>query len=618
MTLDYLQPPTGAGHCYGTLDYDAERNQFVIHGEAAMREMARRLFPGAEVRRADTRDEWGTVREVGNTLRFGSTRRVVGDLNWFLLRYPLEIRCKEVFEEAREQAVAHAERRTANADLGAVVPPAEFTGQLFPYQQVGVNYLCANERTLLADGMGLGKTWTALGAAARTGRYPVLVVCQTQVQRQWQRVIGSLFDLPGTGQEVIGETPWARAVRKGRALAPILKGLTPYAIPATPFTILHYGLLAAWRPALEERGYPVVIFDEVQELRHTGTGKYSAASLLSSAATCVWGLSGTPIYGYGGEIWNVMNAIDLHCLGSSDAFSREWCTGYGERIIPQPDVLGDYLRREGLMLRRRQAEVQPDLPPVLRRVQDVDHDEDVHAALMREAVACAQGFNQLEWHRRGRAARDIDRQSRYASGIAKAYQVGAFVAGLLAAGERPLVFAWHHDVHDILREMLAAYRPAMLTGRETTAQKDAALQRFVDGAADVAILSLRTAAGLDGLQARATCVVMAELDWSPAVHGQCETRAARLGVAAGIAEIPSFYCVARTGYDSTMMDVLGLKTAQFLGIMGDDPETAEERKKQDEAVAQRIRLLVERLAGHSVEWVYRARDIVDEMREERA
>lgn len=617
MTLDYLREPTGEGHCYGRLEFDAERNRFIIAGEPAMREMARRLFPGADVVRQNTYHDDNTVEER-TVLRFDNTRRAAGDLNWLMLRYPLEVCCPVEFAAARERAVAHAERRVRNADLVAVVPPVEFTGKLFPYQQVGVSYLCANERTLLADGMGLGKTWTALGAAAQAGKYPVLIVCQTQVQRQWQRVIGGLFDLPGTGQEIIGETPWARAVRKGRALAPILKGLTPYAIPTTPFTIVHYGLLAAWRKTLEERGYPVVIFDEVQELRHTGTGKYSAASLLSSAATCVWGLSGTPIYGYGGEIWNVLNAIDMHCLGSSDAFSREWCTGYGERVIEKPDVLGDYLRREGLMLRRRKVEVQPDLPPVLRRVQDVDHDEGVHAELMREAVTAARGFNQLAWHRRGQEARNIDRMSRYAAGMAKAHQVGAFIAGLIEAGERPLVFAWHHDVHDVLRDTLAAYRLSVLTGRETTAQKDAALQRFVDGKANAAILSLRTAAGLDGLQARATCIVMAELDWSPAVHGQCETRAARLGVAADITEIPSFYCVSQTGYDSTMMDVLGLKTAQFMGIMGDEPETAEERRAQDVAVAQRIQLLIGRLAGEAVQLRVGAEEMVEVMRKEGA
>jgi len=580
-TPDHLVEPSLGGHIYGVLKYAKGRKRFQISGEPAMRELARRLFPGSNV----TRD----------MLEFDDTRRAAGDLNWFLLRYPLKVKCPKELSAARTRAVEHAHRRTSNADLKPVTPPSEFTSKLFPYQESGVSFLAANERTILADGMGLGKTWTSLAAAAHVGKYPVLVVCQSHLCRQWQRVIGSLFDLPHAGQGALLETPWERMTRRGAAMAPILRTQTPYNIPKTPFTIIHYGLLCHWRRELEAHGYPVVIFDEVQELRHTGSLKYSAGSILSSAADCVWGLSGTPIYGYGQEIWNVMNAVDFHCLGSSDAFSREWCEGYGSKIISDPVVLGDYLQREGLMLRRRWQEVHPDMPPVRRHVQDVDHDEGLHTELMRAAVEKARGFGQMDYFDRGRAARDIDRMSRYAAGVSKVHQVAEFVGALLEAGEVPLVFAWHHKVHDALCDTLKKYEPSVLTGRQTEKQKDKGLQRFIDGHTNMALMSLRTAAGLDGLQARATCVVNAELDWSPAVHGQCETRIARLGTPDELSEVPSYYCVSKTGYDAVMMDALGLKTSQFVGIMGDEPESVEERKAQDEAVARRIQTLIRRI-----------------------
>lgn len=585
-TPDHLVVPSLVGHRYGTLVYDEEKNRFCIAGEPAMMEAARRLFPGANVNR--------------KFLAFHNTRRVAEDLNWFLLRYPLDVKCDEALSAARVAAIEHAIRRSTNANISAVRPPSEFVGKLFPYQEEGVGFLLANERTILADGMGLGKTWTALAAAAAAGKYPVLVVVQTQVQRQWQRMIGALFDMPGTEPQREGESDWKFAKRRGAALAPILRTRTPHEIPKTLFAIIHYGLLAPWKDALLKHGFPVTIFDEVQELRHTGTGKYSAASLLSSDAERAWGLSGTPIYGYGTEIWSVTNALDFNCLGSEESFSREWCTGYGNKVVAQPVVLGDHLRREGLMLRRRWTEVRPQMPRVVRHVQDVEHDEGLHAKMMEAAVAQARSYKGLEWYNRGKVARYIDRESRHAAGVCKAPAVAAFVASLIAAGERPLVFAWHHDVHDILIEKLADFKIAVLTGRETEKQKDAALDRFIDGTALVADLSLRTAAGLDGLQTRATCTVSAELDWSPAIHGQCETRIARVGAPDEMTEVPSYYCVSQTGYDQVMMDVLGLKSAQFHGIVGDEPESAEERKDQAEAVARRILTLIERLSGGSL------------------
>ena len=54
-----------------------------------------------------------------------------------------------------------------------------------------------------------------------------------------------------------------------------------------------------------------MIFDEIQELRHGGTEKYSAASLLAEECERVIGLSGTPIYNKGSEIWNVVNILDM-------------------------------------------------------------------------------------------------------------------------------------------------------------------------------------------------------------------------------------------------------------------------------------------------------------------
>ena len=52
------------------------------------------------------------------------------------------------------------------------------------------------------------------------------------------------------------------------------------------------------------------------------------------------GLSGTPIYNQGGEIWNVVNIIDFHFLGDWESFSREWCYGYNSAIVAKPELLG--------------------------------------------------------------------------------------------------------------------------------------------------------------------------------------------------------------------------------------------------------------------------------------
>ena len=117
---------------------------------------------------------------------------------------------------------------------------------------------------------------------------------------------------------------------------------------------------------------------------------------------------------------------------------------------------------------------------------------------------------------------------------------------------------------DVYKKELASYRPAFITGRETTQQKDDAVTRFMGEKTNLCVISLRAASGLN-LQ-RASCVVFGELDWSPAVHSQAEDRAHRMGQKDSIL---CYYLVAPQGSDRDMQDALGLKVSQFVALMGD-------------------------------------------------
>ena len=356
---------------------------------------------------------------------------------------------------------------------------------------------------------------------------------------------------------------------------------------------MHYLLLRGWKEVLPTLGFAAVIFDEVQELRHTGTEKYSAASLLSESCERVIGLSGTPIYNTGGEIWNVINILDYHFLGDWESFSREWCYGYGNGVVVKPDLLGDYLRREGLMLRRTKQEVLRELPPKRRAVQELDWNDKLYAQLMAPIlpeVVRWRTDGTLTPSARAMLEESISQHVRQATGIAKAPYVCQFVRALLDSGEKVLLFAHHHAVMDIYKQELKHYRPGFITGRETISAKADAVERFMSGKTDVLCISLRAASGLN-LQ-RATCVVFGELDWSPAVHSQAEDRAHRMGQEDSLL---CYYLVAPQGSDAAMQEALGLKVSQFVGLMGDTPlspaesaEAAHQARKHVEMIAEQM------------------------------
>ncbi len=564
----YLAEVPTDGHMYGSVDYDPTLGLYALQCEPAVMEVAKRLFPG---------------KKRGKTLKFRATRRITGDLNWFLLRYPMTVKCKDQFGADKQKAIDFANLRTKSQQMAPVWPDAGFIGQLLDYQAEGVGYLTTNQRTLLADDMGLGKTVTALATLAHINVWPVVVVVPNPfMQRQWQKMVEGFLSVSAPGS-LFGND------------AHIIKGRKSYSVPHAPIYVIHYGLIAYWWERLLDMNPKVVIFDEIQELRHTGTAKYTAASHLSTACDFAWGLSGTPIYNYGNEMWAVMNAIEYHCLGDEEGFSMEWCTGYGAKVVEKPAVLGDYLRREGLMLRRTKDEVQSQLPKKRRLPVDVDHDESLYNRMIKPAVDMARGYEKItSFVEKGQTVREVENMARLATGVAKASQVADFVETLIAGGEYPLVFAYHHEVHDILTERLGRHGLSRITGKESQLQKDEGIRRFASGTHKAVLLSLRSTAGLDGLQGKGTCVVFAELDWSPAVHSQCEDRLHRIGTTAE--SLLCYYIVSNTGFDSVMRDVLGLKVGQFSGIMGEAPPATDDELGR-QAAEGHMKRVMDRLRG---------------------
>ena len=569
--LRYADAP--AGRTYGTLSYNRRSRCWVVKGDPSVTEMCKRLFPGSA----------GSKR---GEARFPAHRRTAGELCWLMMRFPLTVKMADLplWDKAVADARAYAVRQEQAARMPSRMTPPEgsFTGELMAFQQEGLAFLLQHDRCLLADEMGLGKTVQALSWLASTGLFPALVIPPAHLTRNWQEETARFLRLDGAPPRVH-----------------VIRGLKPYDLPEADVYVMHYLLLRGWKETLPTLPFRAVIFDEIQELRHTGTEKYSAASLLSESCEHVIGLSGTPIYNRGGEIWNVINILDYHFLGDWESFSREWCYGYGNAVVVKPDLLGAYLKREGLMLRRTKQEVLRELPPKRRLVQELDWNDKVYARLMEPILPELLRWKSdgtLTASARAMLEEQISQRARQATGVAKAPYVCQFVRALLEGGEKVLLFAHHHEVMDIYKKELHAFAPGFITGRETSAMKDRAVERFMTGRTDLVCISLRAASGLN-LQ-RATCVVFGELDWSPAVHSQAEDRAHRIGQEDSLL---CYYLVSPQGSDAAMQEALGLKVSQFVGLMGDTPVSAREAADAASQARRHVERLVQELCGDATE-----------------
>lgn len=499
------------------------------------------------------------------------------DLAWFMERYPLAMNADtQSILQRRQQS--HVEQTSLVDALlaGRIQPsPVELARPLREYQAVAAEIAYQKKRLLLADDVGLGKTSSAIGLIARPECRPALVVTLTHLPRQWQAEIGVVA--PGLSTDIIrnGEVyDISAARRRGRGAQPGLFGIPDV-------TLISYSKLDKWAETLAPL-MKAVVFDEIQELRHSGSKKYTAGRYIAQSAEYCLGLSATPFYNYGGEMHAVMEVVSPMQLGTYEEFKNEWCIGdYDKLKIKDPRAFGVYMREGGFMLRRTRKDVGRELPPISKIPQLVDSNASVVEEVRERCADLARKIVGGRESYRGemmQAAEEFSMRLRQATGVAKAPYVAAFVRLLVEGGERVVLYGWHREVYDIWMRELRELKPVLYTGSESINQKQTAKDAFTNGDSQVMIISLRSGAGLDGLQHVCRTIVIGELDWSPGVLEQCIGRVARDGQDEPVAV---YYMLSDIGADPIMTEVIGLKRQQIEGVRNHEDSLVEEMEVDD-------------------------------------
>ncbi|WP_199028840.1 SNF2-related protein [Ralstonia sp. ASV6] len=488
------------------------------------------------------------------------------DLDWFISRYPL------FMSEGDRQALRggrlafeHEQAELERILLPDYSPPPMLglrDGQKIRlYQSQAVTLVQMRKSLLLGDEGGLGKTYVAGAFLASTpGALPAAVVCDPHMQKQWRDKLTTFTTLR----------------------VHVIKKASPYNLPPADVYIFRISQIGGWIDFFNEGFFKAVVYDEPQSLR-TGdqTAKGAAARVLSNHTEYHLGLSATPVYGYGREIWQILSFIDADVLGTREDFEREWLDDDGR--INDPEALGTFLREQHVFLRRLKADVGLELPKVSRIVEHVDFDAKAVQSIEELAKKLAIRATTGSFVERGAAVRELDMMVRQATGVSKAKSVAQFVRLMVEAGEPVLLAGWHREVYSIWQQELGDLRPAMYTGSESPTQKEREKERFLNGDTDVMIISLRSGAGLDGLQERCSVLVIGELDYSPGVHQQLLWRIDREGQKNPVI---AFFLVSEEGSDPPIMDVLGIKASEAHHVV--DPNLGVQQTDNDTSHLKRL------------------------------
>jgi superfamily II DNA or RNA helicase len=507
-----------------------------------------------------------------------ATPEVSRDLEWFITRYPMDLDAraesllseestKHIENEAAAQAII--EGKVLDHGDGAWPAPPE----VHPDQLQSADLALTTHQLLIADEIAMGKSLTGLLTLRRYENLPAVVVCQTHLPDQWLAQLNEWTPLSGH----------------------IARRTNPYRLAnympdrrSPDVLILPYSKLDGWAKSLAGL-VKVVIFDEIQELRRNGSQKHTAAGLLADSCLIKVGLTATPIYNYGEEVHNIYSVLSPDALGSRDEFAREWGMQYGSHLgVKEPGELASYLVEERLMIRhtwedRGIIRAKPaKVPVMIESDEEVLHDLTRDAVQMAELIVSRQASREELFQMRG----NFNWKLRRATGVAKAPYVADFAKLIVESGEQVTIFGWHHAVYDIWREKLRRYNPVFYTGEETPRQKNRSKDAFVSGDSRVLIMSLRSGAGLDGLERACHIGIFGELDWSPQLHDQCLGRFDRPGQTE---QILGYFLVSEHGTDPMMSDVLSVKRMQSDPFLDPGMEILETSHSADD----RIRVLAQ-------------------------
>ena len=518
-----------------------------------------------------------------NEIIIPDSTETVKQLKLIMDRYPLEILSKSTWQ--RKIVKTYAPKPTlppVKLKLKRAKTGDQFRGKLLNFQKEGLDFLLKSSgNALLADEMGLGKTVQTLSyAATEKQTFPILVVAPLVTLNNWEREIAKFLKKKSrNGRIVESESPSVTIIRTGKSQE----------LPKTDIYIINYELLFKRNDDLSKLGLKTIVCDEVHNLRSKTTQKYKAVKKLAALPSILYriGLSGTPIYNRGSEIWPIIDIIKPGLLGSFKEFCEYFCyvNEKGKAIVLENKraSLRNELQKH-VMLRRKKADVLKELKDKVRYKEVIAADTDYYLEELDKIwkkVETEQKDAESEFSKSASYHRAIQSE-RQIAGVAKLPHVINFVKNIMEIEESVVVFCHHKVIHKLLHESLQEFSPVSIIGGQTDSTRQDQIDKFQKGESKLMIAGIR--AGNVGINlTKAKYVIFAELDWSPAIHRQAEDRLHRIGQKNTVF---AYYLIGNGTLDDHVASILVDKSYEIDAIMDETVDTYENKDKAALILAQ--------------------------------
>ena len=382
---------------------------------------------------------------------------------------------------------------------------------LYDYQWKGVDHLCQNQRALLLDGMGLGKTAQSITAFDRIGAKNVLIVCPPSTKYGWADEVRK----------------WSKRSYDIIVLSKMLHRLDTTGKPTVvicPYSLLNSPMIV---DQLKGRKWGVLVIDEIHYCKSTKSNRQKVVlgrGGLVSKSVYAWGLSGTPMTTAPKDLWPVFRSMGKDHLPKEaqdyNGYHRIFCNmrktrfGWDVNGAKNLHILKECLYN-GFSLRRTKEQVLDQMPDKTYRVTPMEGDT-------RADIRWGEKLR-VQVHTPGMDAGELA-EARRELADEKLPAVMEYLSDLT---EPTVIFCWHKHVVEHICDGLGG---VPYYGDMTAREKEKSKKAFESGEAKFFVANIASAGtGLNGLQHVSSHAVFVECPWNYSDIEQAADRLHRIG-----------------------------------------------------------------------------------------
>ncbi len=469
-------------------------------------------------------------------------------------------------ERLAEWAWPVAQEWDARKSMRELIEPEKRDDErLYPFQEVGRDFLIRTEQSLLADDMGCGKTVQVVSALDKTIELPALVICPNSVKRTWFEHVSGWVD--ATPYIVEGTTAVQNRIIFDAAKDSTAVIIINYESARTMSRLAPYGSVNLRRcnscdpdngedisdrkcqvhpKPLNRIDFRTVIVDEAHKIKSPSAQQTRAVWTLAhhNSVRFRWALTGTPIANHPGDLWSILHTISPKDFPTKTHFVDRYCLqaynpfGNLDIVGLNPATREEFFNLlNGRFRRMRKEIVLSQLPPKIRSQRWIELSPR-QRQLYNEfggsiIVEGTDNTNPLTSNVRKMqlSSATIQVNDNSFKMVEPAPKLDVLEEIIDEMEDKQIaVCAWHKDLVYLAAARLHKRKISygVLTGDVSPYERDIILRQFQNGEIRVLLFTIST--GGTGLTMTATdTLVFLQRSWSMIDNKQAEDRVHRIG-----------------------------------------------------------------------------------------